>query len=814
MIYAEIILPLALPGRTYTYAIPEDLADLIQPGVRVEVQFGKNKLYSGLVERVHDKAPEYRLKSILSVLDAVSVVSPWQLQLWDWLADYYCCTLGEVMLAALPGHLKLTSETKIVFDESYGDDFSNLDNDEYLIAEALLIQHEISVEDARKILNKKTIFPVIQRLLQHGVLFLREDLREKYKPRKISAVRLTAYYRDEPDRLREAFDLLDKSDRQLETLMAYLHLAKQQPVVRKQALLDKAGVSDSTLRTLAKKAIFELYDQEISRMNGYADDLSEAGDLTGPQQLALDQIRTQFEDKSTVLLHGVTGSGKTRIYIELIRDVMERGGQVLYLLPEIALTTQLVSRLQRILGKDIAVYHSKINYNERVELWRSATTGQPVIMAARSGLFLPFRNLQLIIVDEEHDGSFKQYDPAPRYHARDTAIYLAGLHGAKVLLGTATPSLETYHNTQTGKYGLVELQERFSGLQLPEIQHIDLRELAKKKQMQGIFSPRLLEAIQEAIDRGEQVILFQNRRGYSPILECQLCGWTAQCRHCDVSLTYHKYSNSLRCHYCGYRQEPVVVCPACGSGKVTLLGFGTEKIEDDLKIFLPKARIGRMDMDTAGTKANLTNLLNDFEEKRLDILVGTQMVTKGLDFDHVGVVGVLGADQLVRFPDFRAGERAYQLLTQVAGRAGRKNRRGLVLIQAYNPAHPVLKEVHAGDFHGFMVRELAERKEFHYPPFYRLIHLMIRHKDEQVAQAAAELYGRLLREKLGERVLGPVLPHVSRVRGYYARDILLKLEKSARILNASKVLIKSVTETVLGKPGFSAVMVSVDVDPV
>jgi primosomal protein N' (replication factor Y) len=813
MIYAEIILPLALPGRTYTYAVPEDLESLVQAGVRVEVQFGKNKSYSGLVERTHDKKPDYRLKSILSVLDEVSVVSTWQLQLWDWLADYYCCTLGEVMLAALPGHLKLTSETKIVFDESYGDDFSALDNDEYLIGEALHIQHEISVEDARKILNKKTVFPVIQRLLQKKVLFLREDLREKFKARKVTAVRLTEYYRADATRLREAFELLDKSDRQLETLMAYLHLSKQQPMVRKQELLDKAGVSDSTLKTLAQKAILEMYDQEVSRLTGYEDDLAEAGDLSAPQQKALDAVRTHFEDKTTVLLHGVTGSGKTRVYIELIRDVMSRGGQVLYLLPEIALTTQLVSRLQRILGKDISVYHSRINYNERVELWRSATIGQPVIMAARSGLFLPFRNLQLIIVDEEHDNSFKQYDPAPRYNARDTAIYLAGLHGAKVLLGTATPSLESYYNAQTGKFGLVELTERFGGMQMPEIETIDLRELAKKKLMQGIFSARLLEAIQVAIDNGEQVILFQNRRGYSPILECQVCGWTAQCRHCDVSLTYHKYSNSLRCHYCGYRQEPVTVCPACGSGKVTLLGFGTEKIEDDLKIFLPKARIGRMDMDTAGTKTNLTNLLNDFEEKRLDILVGTQMVTKGLDFDHVGVVGVLGADQLVRFPDFRAGERAYQLLTQVAGRAGRKKRRGRVLIQAYNPAHPVLKEVHAGDFHGFMRRELAERLEFHYPPFYRLIHLSIRHKDEKIVHAAAELFARLLREKLGERVLGPVLPHVPRVRGYYAQEILLKLEKSAPILNHSKGMIKHITEVVLGKPGFASVIVSVDVDP-
>ncbi|MBX2893059.1 MAG: primosomal protein N' [Saprospiraceae bacterium] len=812
--YADIILPLALPKRTYTYAVPDVLTTLVQPGVRVEVQFGRSKIYSGLVERVHSETPDYQTKNIIAVLDEVTVVTPQQLQLWDWLADYYCCTLGEVMQVALPGHLKLTSETKLVFNPNFGDDFSELSNDEYLVAEALHIQNEVTIDDARKILNKKTVFPVVQSLLNRGVLFLREDLQEKFKPRKVTAVRLAEPYRSQPDLLKEVFSELQNKERQVEILMAYMALSRRQPVVLRQEVLQKADVSPSSFATLVKKGILETYDREVSRLSGYEDELADAGELSPEQRRAFSEIKDCFSTKNVALLHGVTGSGKTRIYVELIRDAIRQGGQILYLLPEIALTTQLVERLQRIFGSEVAVYHSKINYNERVEVWRSAAAGKPVVMAARSGLFLPFQNLQLVIVDEEHDASFKQFDPAPRYHARDTAIYLAKLYGAKVLLGTATPALETYHNATTGKYGLVELNERFGGLQLPEFQPIDLREQYKNRQMQSIFSTPLLEGLQSALDNGEQVILFQNRRGYSPVLECQTCGWTAQCRHCDVSLTFHKHSNRLQCHYCGYQREPVSVCPACGSGKITLLSFGTEKIEEELKIFLPKARIARMDLDTAGTKSNLAALLNDFEEKRIDILVGTQMVTKGLDFENVGVVGILSADQLVRFPDFRAGERAYQLLTQVAGRAGRKNKQGRVLMQAFNPSHPVLQEVLKGDFAGFIRRELGERREFRYPPFTRLIHLTLRHKDAHIVHDAAAFFGKLLREKLGDRVLGPVLPHIPRVRGLYAENIMLKLEKSAPLLANAKALIRHSTEIMLGRQGFGQVLVGVDVDPV
>lgn len=815
MKFAEIILPLALPKRTYTYSVPDELATEIRIGGRVEVQFGKQKLYAGLVESLTENQPPYKVKPILSLLDEVSVVSPQQLKLWDWIAEYYCSTLGEVMLAALPGHLKLTSETKLVlstlFDESQD---LELSNDEYLIAEALRIQNEISIEDARKILEKQTIFPVIQSLLAKGVLFIREELQEKYKPKKIAAVRLAEPYRSNESLLSDAFNLLERSERQAEAMMAYLQLARNQLFVRKQDVLAAAKCSDSVLKSLEKKGLLEFYEQEVSRIAGYEDALDASPELTEQQIRALSEIRQFFNEKETVLLHGVTGSGKTQVYIELIRETIEAGGQVLYLLPEIALTTQIINRLQKVFGSQVSVYHSKINYDERVELWQSAAAGKPILLGARSSIFLPFQNLKLLIVDEEHDTSFKQFDPSPRYNARDAAIFLAKIYGAKTLLGTATPAVETWHNTQVGKYGLVKMEGRFGGLQMPEIQTVSLALAHKKREMQSIFTPELMEALKQAIERGEQAILFQNRRGYSPMLECEICQWTAMCKNCDVSLTYHKHSDSMRCHYCNFRLDPVRMCPACGSGRMVLRGFGTEKIEDEIKIFLPTARIGRLDYDTASTKAKLTDILNEFEERRLDILVGTQMVTKGLDFDNVGVVGVLAADGLVKFPDFRSGERGFQLLTQVAGRAGRKNKRGKVLIQAWQPDHPVLKEVLLADFQGFVQRELAERQAFKYPPFYRLVSLQVKSKTENTARRAAEIFSKNLRARLGDRVLGPSQPSIGRVRGYFLQDVLVKFEKSARVLSQGKSLILEEIEKLTSQQAFRQVLVSVDVDPV
>jgi primosomal protein N' (replication factor Y) (superfamily II helicase) len=815
MHFADVILPLALPNSTYTYSVPDELFPLLQTGMRVEVQL-KNKQYSGLIARIHHNKPEYKLKPILAILDEIVVVSPQQLQLWEWMADYYCCTLGEVMAAALPGHLKLTSETQLIRNTAFGDDFSELNADEYLLAEAILLQPFITISDARKILNKQAVLPVIQRLMHRGVLFLREDLQEKYKPRVVKAVRYAEPYASDTDQLRAIFDDLVKSPAQEKLLVALMQLQRNRPFVSTRELLRSAEVSGSPLSNLVQRGILEIYQREVSRSGDYQNELVLTGQLSDQQRTALSAVNAHFNSgTSTVLLHGITGSGKTQLYIELIRETLLQGGQVLYLLPEIALTTQIVGRLQRVFGGDIATYHSKINYNERVEIWRDAALGKPIILGARSGLFLPFQRLQLIIVDEEHDPSFKQHDPAPRYHARDTAIYLAGLYGAKVLLGTATPSVESYHNTLSGKYGLVELTERFGGAQLPEIAVVDLGEQHKTRQMHSLFSAPLLEHLKLALSKGEQAILFQNRRGYAPILECQTCGWTQMCRHCDVSLTYHKHYNRLRCHYCGFQAEVPETCPACGSGKLVMMGFGTEKIEDELRIFLPDARIGRMDMDTAGTKNGLTALLNDFDERELDILVGTQMVTKGLDFENVALVGVLAADQLIRFPDFRASERAYQLMTQVAGRAGRKKSQGKVLIQAYATQHPVILEAQKSDFQSFINRELIERQTFRYPPFTRLIHLHIEHKDEKTAATAAAYMATNLRIKLGpERVLGPVLPPIPRLRNFYGQNIMLKLEKSAPVIQGAKQLIKLVQEQLLGRQGWGQVKISIDVDPV
>ncbi len=813
--FADIILPLALPRPVYTYAIPDDLLPEVQTGRQVEVAFGKNKRYLGIVRRVHTESPPYQTKPILAVSDESAFVSEQQLEFWEWMATYYCCTLGEVMQAALPAQLKLSSETRLVRRSEFGDDFSELDAEEYLVAEALLLREEISLGDVRKILNKKTVMPVVQHLLNKGVLLIREQLRERYRPKKVIAVELAEPYRSQPNLLAPVLDELARYERQQEVLLAYLHLSRQRPWVSRQEILDKAQASDAALKALVKKGVLAIRERHQSRIAvaGSAGTQAKTEALTPQQAQALEEILSFFRQKKPVLLHGVTGSGKTRVYVELIQNAIQAGGQVLYMLPEIALTTQIIQRLQGVFGEKVVVYHSKVSDSERVEIWRAAAEGRPVFLTARSGLFLPFKNLQLIIVDEEHDPSFKQQDPAPRYQARDSAIYLARLCCANVLLGTATPSLESWHNAQIGKYGLVSMPKRFGDVPLPTVRLVDLREQQKSRQMQSIFSATLIEALEQAIGQGEQAILFQNRRGYAPILECKTCGWVAECRHCDVSLTYHKQSSALRCHYCGYTEKVPPVCPACNSGKLVLLGSGTEKIEDELRILLPKVRIARLDLDTAGSRSNLNNILNDFEERRIDVLVGTQMITKGLDFDNVAVVGVIGADLLVRFPDFRSGERAFQLLTQVAGRAGRKNKRGLVLVQTWNPQHPVLQEVLRGDFASHAQRELQERKLFGYPPFARIIRLYVRHPKEEMASSVAHELADTLRQQLAHRVLGPTQAPIGRLRGSFIWEILLKMEKSMSLLEETKRFIFHLLEQMSARPGFTNVRLYVDVDP-
>ncbi len=820
-IYADVILPLAL-GKPYTYAVPEELVPRVQPGVRAEVQFGGRKRYAGLLLKVHHTAPSHSVKPLLAILDDKPLLDERTMNFWQWLSGYYCCSMGEVMEAALPANLKLASERRLVLSPFYDGNLAGLDDREFLIAEALGIQDTITVEDVRKILNISSVLPVIKSLLEKKVIYLYEEMKDKYKPKKVASVRLAEPYRSHPEQLEEAFELCARAVRQTEALISFVQLAKEQDTplaatdgILRQAVCKKAGVNTSVLKAMEKKGIFELFEKEVSRLGGREEELAGAGELTEQQVRVLDELKAAFAKKNVALLHGITGSGKTRVYVELIREALDRGEQVLYLLPEVALTTQIISRLQKIFGDSITVYHHRITNNERVEVWQAVCSPKSAncILGARSALFLPFSNLGLVVVDEEHDTSFKQQDPAPRYNGRDAAIYLAHLHKAKVVLGTATPSIESYYNAKTGKYGLVEMPERFGGIELPEIVIVDAKEEAKKRKLQSHFTSVLLDELKAALERGEQAILFQNRRGYAPTLRCTTCGWHAECIHCDVSMTYHKYRHNLQCHYCGYNTPLATVCPACGGIELKLQGFGTQKIEDELKIYLPDATIGRMDYDAVRTKDAHVRIINDFEERRIQILVGTQMVTKGLDFENVGIVGVLSADQLLQFPDFRSSERGFQLITQVAGRAGRRGKRGKVIVQAMNVTHPVLREVLDNDFPAFYSREIMERKSFHYPPFSRLIKVTLKHKKPEVLNRGTAVFYKVLRQKLGQRVLGPSVPSVGRVRNYFLLDILVKMEMNSSIWAAAKNTIREATRVMQRGEGFSTVRVNVDVDP-
>lgn len=810
--YASVILPLALP-KLYTYYVPEEWLDAARPGVRVEVQFGKRKIYAGLLREIHHRKPDHETKPLLSVLDEQPLVGERHLSFWEWIAEYYCCSLGEVMDAALPAPFKLSSRRKISLSPFFDRHFEELSEAAHLLVQALQIQKEVSIDEVRKILNRKTVGKVLQELFEKRLIYMSEEVKETYRPRMVRCVRLAEPYRSQPELLSEAFEQCARSLKQTEALMAFVQLSKQQQVIRCQEIYDRAGVNSAVLRALEKKGILELYEKQASRLGGYEEELVEVPEMSEQQQRALTAVEEAFGEKDVVLLHGVTGSGKTRLYVELIKKTLARGRQVLYLLPEVGLTTQIVQRLQQLFGDQVAVYHHRLNQNERVEMWRAVAEGQPVVLGARSALFLPFRELGLVIVDEEHDPSFKQHDPAPRYQGRDAAVYLAHLFGAKTLLGTATPSLESYYNARRGKYALVEMLERFGGVQLPEIQVVDAREELLLRKLKVHFTSTLLEEITQALEKGEQVILFRNRRGYAPILKCAVCGWQAGCKDCDVSLTYHKFQNRLQCHYCGHQEGVPTACPACGSAEVRLLGFGTEKIEDELKIYFPEANIQRMDFDAVRSRNAYVRIINDFEEKRIDILVGTQMVTKGLDFENVGLVGVMSADQILQFPHFRSAERGFQLMTQVAGRAGRKQKRGKVIIQAFRVDHPVLREVLDGDYQGFFQREIRERRAFQYPPFSRLIQLTLKHKDPQVLNNAMRQVAERLKAELGRRVLGPGIPPVGRIRGQYLLELLLKLEPRTPVLRHAKTLLLQTLREMQQTPGFTTVRAIVDVDP-
>lgn len=795
--------------------MPEQLVTQIAVGVRVEVNFGKNKIYSGIVAQLHKEVPtQQTAKPILAVLDEQPIVTEQQLNLWKWISQYYCCTIGEVMGAALPANLKLASETKVILSPLYDPNIKGLSDKEFMVLEALQNRGELSITEIRDIIEQKTVYTLLKKLLEKKLVYLKEDLQAKYKPKKIACVRLREPYLSEPELLQDAFNLTKRSEKQTNVLMAFIQMNRQREHIRKTDIYKAVEKADSnTLKAMEKKGVFELYDLEISRVKSYDEELSLQQILSEQQTRAIEQLNEVFKEKNVALLHGVTGSGKTRVYTEFIQQYIKEGKQVLYLLPEIALTTQVIERLQQIFGDDILVYHSRLSNNERVDIWKAVIAGKPIVLGARSSVFLPFNDLGLIIVDEEHDPSFKQNDPNPRYQGRDTAIYLAQQLGAKVILGTATPSIESYQNTIKQKYGLVEMKKRFGGIALPEIVIADMQEATKKKTMQSIFTPLLMDELKATIERKEQAILFQNRRGYAPMLHCDTCGWHQQCLNCDVSLTYHKYFDQLKCHYCGHSMSIPEACPACGVVGISMKGFGTEKIEDDIKIFLPEAKVARMDLDTARSKTGLLQILQDFEENRIDILVGTQMVTKGLDFENVGLVGILNADQLLHYPDFRASERGFQLMTQVSGRAGRKKKQGKVIIQTFNPAHAVIKQVIDNDFDGFFDQEITERKQFAYPPYIRLIRITLKHKRTDTLNLASKIFAQQLKSKLGNWVIGPAIPHIGRIRSFYLVDYWVKIELNPKKIRFAKSSIMQAGEALRNHKGCSNVRVSVDVDP-
>ncbi len=665
--------------QTYTYSIPVELIDKVKPGCRAEVEL-KNKKYAGVVKSILDKEPVYQTKPIKNILDDEPILYPQQLQLWQWMAQYYMCSEGEVMAAALPAHFKLSSETILLYNDEAGDDFSHLGNEEFLVAEALLIKKELRLSEVQQILDINHVYPVIKKLIEKKVCFVWESLDEKYKAKKENYVLLNPAFNNEEELSKKLNDWKG-APKQMELLLAYLHLEKTDGDVLQTALLKKSGATTAQLKGLVDKNILWVEKRSVDRIKTLPRSVDVDFEFSAAQQEASDSVAKNFETKNVCLLHGVTSSGKTQVYVKLMEQYFKQGKQVLYLLPEIALTAQIIRRLQKHFGGNIAIYHSKFNNNERIELWNKIRTGEvKMVLGARSALFLPFKNLGLIIVDEEHDSSYKQQDPAPRYNARDAAIYYANIFNAQVLLGSATPSIESYFNATNDKYALVELNERFGGIKLPSIEIIDVRQVAQKGKV--MISPQLKEAMQQALDADRQVILFQNRRGYNPYLICGACGFIPQCEYCAVSLTLHKFSNKLHCHYCASQYPKLITCPACGSNNWLEKNFGTEKIEEHLEDEFPKSKIARMDVDSVRGKKAHDNLIQLFEQHRLDILVGTQMVVKGLDFDKVSLVGILDADGLLSFADFRVNEKAFQLMEQVSGRAGRKKEQGKVIIQA------------------------------------------------------------------------------------------------------------------------------------
>ena len=814
MLFAEIIIPLALP-KTFTYEVPEPMQELALQGVRVEVSFGKQKRYSGIIKSLSREKPAgFDPKPIEQILDPEPVVYPMQLSLWNWIAQYYMCTEGEVMAAALPTQLKLSSETILVLNEEYGDDFSDLDDQEYLVAEGLQVKKELKMDEVHEILDLVHVYPVVKRLLDKKVCMAWESLKEKYTPKSENFVYLHPDYFGEDAMASLLNNWNNKAPKQLELLLAFLHLQKTEGEVKQPELLKKAGASAAQLTALVEKSILTVTRQAVDRIPMQAKEVNINFELSTAQQTALGQLQASLEHQEVCLLHGVTSSGKTQIYIKLIEEEVKKGNQVLYLLPEIALTAQIIRRLQKHFGGYIAIYHSRFNPNERVELWNKVKKGEiRVILGARSALFMPFAKLSMIIIDEEQDASFKQQEPAPRYNARDAALYYARLWGAKVVLGSATPSLETYAQAVSGKYGLVELFERFGGVELPAIHSADMRTMINNKVVKQMITPELKEAIQKSVDNQQQVILFQNRRGYAPYKICGTCGFIPHCEHCDVTLTYHKLHHRLQCHYCGTSYPVLLSCTACGSTNWIERNFGTEKVEEELIELFPNYNIARMDIDTVKGKTAHDEMIRNFELRRMDILVGTQMVVKGLDFEHVSLVGILDADGLLSFTDFRVNERAFQLMEQVSGRAGRRGKQGTVIIQTSNPSHPIIARVASHDFKGFYTEEIESRKIFHYPPYTRLIQFFFRHVDKGRALQAADFFAARMLPVFGDYLIGPAEPVVNRVRNKYIYEIMLKLPRDGSRHALARNHVQQVMAIMQNDPTFKAVHILVNVDP-
>jgi len=811
--FIDVIIPVPLQ-KLFTYSITSAEASFLKLGMRVAVPFGKSKIYTAIVAEIHTNPPTaYDAKDIHQILDEGSIVNEKQLQLWHWIADYYMCTLGDVMRAALPNAFVLESETIIVKNTKTIDE-SILKDDEFLVYEALQQQSSLKIHDIANILDKKNVLPVIKRLIEKEAISIEEEVYEKYKPKLVRYVKLHANFTSEIA-LQRLLDNLSRAPKQNQVILTLFSIsATTKKPVKVADLTKESDASASIIKSLIDKGILEEYFIQTDRVQYSGDENEDSKHLNAYQKTALDEIKESFKEQSVVLLHGVTSSGKTEVYVKLIEDVLRKGEQVLYLLPEIALTAQLITRLQNYFGEQVAVFHSKYSSHERVEVWNNVLNNSAkaqIVLGARSSIFLPFNKLGLIIVDEEHEQSFKQFDPAPRYHARDTAVVLAHIHQAKTLLGSATPSLESYFNAKQNKYGFVEITKRFNDVLMPDIELVDVKEKQKKKLMKGHFSDRLLEEMTQTLRDGHQIILFQNRRGFSPIVECNTCGHSPQCPNCDVSLTYHQYRDQLRCHYCGYAQIMPKTCSACGSPELDNKGFGTEQIEQEVKLLFPDCNVARMDLDTTRGKYGYEKIITALEQQEIDILVGTQMLTKGLDFRNVKLVGIMNADNMLNFPDFRAHERSFQLMLQVSGRAGRTEERGKVLIQTYNPHHTILQQVSTNDYVGMFKEQMNERHNYKYPPVYKQIKITLKHKEYVRVESAGIWYATALRSVFGDFILGPESPPIGRIRNQFHKNILVKIPKKQSLSKTKEAIIK-INNSFLSIKDFRSVKVILNVD--